>query len=296
MLSTSDSRGFSGQQRRRWLLSGLCLITLHIALLGADEPSLYIVGPNDTLAITVFDQPQLSGKFMVQPDGTFAFPLLGRVKVGGLSVQAIENDVRGRLTQGYLKNPQVSVTVDTFRSQQIFVMGEVRQPGSLQFTGNMTVIEALARAGSTTEHSGLDAVIIRPPAGVPPPDAAPPDAAVLQQAQDSKDSNLIRIDLQGLQSGTLSQNVTLRAGDTIFVPRAETVIVSGNVSSSGEKVIRRGMTVRQVLALAGGVTERGSTGRIQIIRKVEGHERTISANLQDVVQPGDTIVVRERFF
>src|SRR6185436_17554768 len=129
MLSTSDSRGFSGQLRRRWLLSGLCLITLHIALLGADEPSLYIVGPNDTLAITVFDQPQLSGKFMVQPDGTFAFPLLGRVKVGGLSVQAIENDMRDRLTKGYLKNPQLSVVVETYRSQQIFVIGEVKQPG-----------------------------------------------------------------------------------------------------------------------------------------------------------------------
>lgn len=296
MRSTSDSRRSSGQHRRRWLLSALCLITLHPPLLGADEPSLYIVGPNDTLAITVFDQPQLSGKFMVQADGTFAFPLLGRVKVGGLSVQVIESDVRDRLTRGYLKNPQVSVTVDQYRSQQIFVMGEVRQSGSLQFTGSMTLIEALARAGSTTEQAGLDAVIIRQPAGAPPADASLPDATVLQRAQDSKDSNLIRIDLQGLQSGALSQNVTLRAGDTIFVPRAERVIVSGHVSSPGEKVIRRGMTVRQVLALAGGATDRGSTGRIQIVRKVGAQERTIDASLQDVVQPGDTIVVRERFF
>jgi len=167
---------------------------------------------------------------------------------------------------------------------------------SLEFKGSMTVIEALARAGSITEHAGPEAVIIRLAENASAPDAPPDTAAALQRVQDSKDSNLIRIDLQGLQAGALSQNATLRAGDTIFVPRAETVIVSGNVSIPGEKVIRRGMTVRQVLALAGGVTERGSTGRIQIIRKVEGQERTIAATLQDVVQAGDTIVVRERFF
>ncbi len=74
------------------------------------------------------------------------------------------------------------------------------------------------------------------------------------------------------------------------------MIISGHVSSPGEKVIRRGTTVLQALALAGGVTDRGSTGRIQIIRRVDGHERTLNANLQDVVQPDDTIVVRERFF
>jgi polysaccharide export outer membrane protein len=68
------------------------------------------------------------------------------------------------------------------------------------------------------------------------------------------------------------------------------------VTTAGEYTIRPGMTVRQVLALAGGVTERGSTGRIQVIRKVDGRERTTSVDLSDVVQPNDTIVVRERFF
>ncbi len=105
--------------------------------------------------ITVFDQPQLTGRYIVQADGTFTFPLLGRLKAGGLSMQALENELRDRLVKGgFLKQPQVGVSVDQYRSQQIFVMGEVRQPGSLQFTGSMSIIEALARAGSTTEHAG----------------------------------------------------------------------------------------------------------------------------------------------
>ena len=89
--------------------------------------------------------------------------------------------------------------------------------------------------------------------------------------------------------------MALRAGDTIFVPRAPTVFVSGQVKTAGEYVIRSGMTVRQALALAGGVTDRGSTRRLQIIRRTDGKEVTMSVNLQTTVQPGDTIVVRERF-
>jgi polysaccharide export outer membrane protein len=267
------------------------LLTAVVPAVSADEPSLYIVGPNDLLSVTVYNQPQLSGKYMVQPDGTFTFPLLGRLKVGGLSVQAIENDVRDRLANGYLKNPQVGVSVDQYRSQQVFVMGEVRQPGGFQFTGAMTVIEALARAGSTTEQAGLEALIVRQPAGAPPL-----DAAALERAKASTDSNVIHINLENLQNGVMSQNATLQGGDTIFVPRAELVFLSGLVNTPGAHPYRKGMTVRQALALAGGVNERGSTRRIQIVRKVDGQERTINTNLKDLVQPGDTIVVRERFF
>jgi polysaccharide export outer membrane protein len=258
----------------------------------AAAPGQYVVGPNDALVVTVFDQPQLTGRYVVQADGTFTFPLLGRVSVGGLSLQAVENEVRDRLAKGYLKDPQVGVSVDQYRSQQIFVMGEVRSPGTFQFTGAMTLIEALARAGSTTDRAGLDAVIVRPVQE----GAAPPDATALRRAQSSDDSNVIHINLETLQSGTLSQNLMLRSGDTIFVPRAETVFVSGQVNRPGELVIRPGMTIRQVLSLAGGVTDRGSERRIQIIRQVDGKEQSIGANLQDKVRNGDTILVRERFF
>jgi polysaccharide export outer membrane protein len=74
------------------------------------------------------------------------------------------------------------------------------------------------------------------------------------------------------------------------------VFVSGQVSRPGEYVIRPGMTIRQVLSLAGGVTDRGSDRRIQIIRQVDGKEQNIGANLQDKVRNGDTVLVRERFF
>jgi polysaccharide export outer membrane protein len=275
--------------------SGLVLAFLSAsALCTAQSPDLheYIVGPNDILAITVVDQPQLSGKYIVRADGTFTFPLLGRLPAGGLTLQTVEDDMRSRLAKGYLKDPQLAVSVDQYRSQQIFVIGEVRNPGSLQFTGSMRLIEALARAGATTDRAGTDAVIVRQLNGGPPL----LDAAAIEHAPASKDAEVTRINLQNLQAGVLSENIALRSGDTVFIPRAQTCFVSGQVRSPGEYVIRKDMTVRQVLTLAGGANDRGSTRRLQIIRQVDGVEAKIDANLEDVVKPGDNIVVRERLF
>ena len=79
----------------------LLLMALQTAPAAPAEPSTYIVGASDVLAITVFNQPQLSGKFAVETDGTLAFPLVGRVPVGGLSIRAVEDEIRRRLSAGY---------------------------------------------------------------------------------------------------------------------------------------------------------------------------------------------------
>jgi polysaccharide export outer membrane protein len=266
------------------------MLTMGGEILLAAQPRPYVVGPNDVLAVTVFNQPQLTGKYVVEADGMFTFPLLGRVSVGGLTLRAVEDHLRERLAKGYLKDPQVSVVIEKYRSQHVYVMGEVRQPGAFELSGPITLVEALARAASTTDRAGNEALIVRSSNG------AVPDAATVESASGSTDAPVIRVNLQSLQTGTLSQNVALWPGDTVFVPRAEPVVVSGHVKTPGEYFLRRSMTVRQVIALAGGVTERGSTRRIQILRLQDGVEKTISADLKDQVQPGDTIVVRERLF
>lgn len=261
-------------------------------LAAQDVGGQYIVGPNDVLAILVFDQPQLSGKYTVQTDGTLTFPLIGRVKVGGQGIQEIENSVRERLADGFLKNPQVGVTVEQYRSQQVIIIGEVRNPQTLEFTGTLTLMTALAKAGSLTDRAAPEALVVRPSAGGAPLR----DAAAIERARQTRDTQVIQVDLDSLQSGTLTQNIVLRGGDTVVVPKAAGAFVSGHVVSPGEYPIRKGMTVRQLLALAGGTTDRGSTGRMQVIRKINNEERTLEIKLQDLVQPNDTIVVRERFF
>jgi len=109
-------------------------------------------------------------------------------------------------------------------------------------------------------------------------------------------AEVIRVDIRDLQRGSLSQNVQLFDGDTVFVPRAELVYVFGEVKNPGSYPIRSDTTVLQALSLAGGATERAALNRIRIVRMVKGEKKEIRAKLDDLVQPGDTIIVPERYF
>jgi polysaccharide export outer membrane protein len=106
----------------------------------------------------------------------------------------------------------------------------------------------------------------------------------------------VRLNVKDLQSGKTSQNVQLQDGDTIFVPKAETFFVTGHVRSPGSYVYEPGMTVLQAIATAGGLSERGSNKGIKILRTVNGAQKEISAKTTDAVQPGDTLVIRQRRF
>src|SRR5678815_5673656 len=88
------------------------------------QPTNYVVGPQDILTITSFDQEDLSGKYPVDADGTFTFPLIGRVKAGGLTLRELEAELKRRLKDGFFKDPQLSVGVDAYRSQKIHIVGE----------------------------------------------------------------------------------------------------------------------------------------------------------------------------
>ena len=100
-----------------------------------------------------------------------------------------------------------------------------------------------------------------------------------------------------MQNGVLPQNLRLEDGDTIFVPRAESVYVSGFVKNPGIYALQQKQTtVLQALSLAGGVTERGATTRVRIIRTVNNERKEIRVRLTDIVQPGDTVIVSERIF
>jgi polysaccharide biosynthesis/export protein len=264
------------------------LVLLGAAAAAQEAPKTvdYVVGAQDVLTITVFDEPQLSGRFRVDADGSFAFPFLGRVKAVGLTLRAIEADLRQRLREGYLRNPQVTVEVDQFRSQSVFVMGEVRSPGKYALSGTVTLIEALAQAGSVTSAAGNEILIIRAKEGKPVSASPGQDPGT--------DPDTIRVNLRELEGGKLAENLTLRDGDTIFVPKADRFFVIGQVRNPGSYVLDHGMTVMQAISLAGGTTDRGSNRRVRIVRMQDGKKREFDAQPTDLVQPGDTVVVRQR--
>lgn len=274
------------------------LIVLSVALLALSgrevsvqqptQPTNYVIGPQDILTITSFDQEDLSGKYPVDADGTFSFPLIGRVKAGGLTLRQLEAELKRLLKDGFFNDPQLAVAVETYRSQKIHIVGEVRNPGTYPLAGEMSLIEAIARAGSTLPTASGEALIVRAKTGAPASGPLMPNG---------EDIEATTIDLKELQSGALSKNVALRDGDTIFVPRAESVYVFGQVKNPGAyPILQRNTTVLQALSLAGGVTERGATGRIKIVRIEKGKTVEVKAKLTDIVRAGDTVMVPERFF
>src|SRR3984893_10937412 len=249
----------------------------------------YVVGPQDVLTITSYDQTDLSGKFALETDGTFTYPLIGRVKAGGMTLRQVEAQVRKQLKDdGYFNNPQITVAIETYKSQKIFVVGEVHNPGPYPLSGDMNLVEAIARAGSMLPTAGGEAVIVHP--------ASPGVSGPTLPTQDPA-ARIVRVDLRDLQNGAFSQNAALRDGDTIFVPRAESVYVFGQVKNPGAYPLQQTNTsVLQALSLSGGLTDRGSTTRIRIVRIVKGERKELKVKLTDMVQPGDTIIVAERFF
>ena len=256
----------------------------------------YIVGPQDVLIITSYDQPELTGKFTIESDGSFTYPYIGRISVGGMTLRALESELKKELAaQGFFKDAQITVAIEQYRSQKIYIVGEVRTPGAYPMSGNMRLVEVLALAGSTLPTASGEAVIVHASSESFVVDAA--RAADISDPAHSNSDRVARVDLRELENGNLRQNLALRSGDTIFVLRAENVYVFGQVRSPGAYPLRqRNTTVLQALSLAGGVTDRGATGRIQIIRIVDGKKVEIRGTLTDFIEPRDTIVVPERFF
>jgi len=258
-----------------------------LAQTGGDGPVTdYRVGAQDVLTITSYDQADLSGKFTVEADGTFTFPLIGRVKAGGLTLRALEDSLKTRLKdEGFFRNPQVTVAVETYRSQKIYVIGEVRSPGSYPLSGDMSLVEAIARAGSTLPSASGEAIIVHAPPGATGPSVP------------SQGANTETVDLRALQNGAGTLNIVLRDGDTISVLRAESVYVLGQVKNPNAYALQqKNTTVLQALSLAGGVTDRGSMSRIKLTRIVKGDKKELKVKLTDIVQPGDTIFVNDRLF
>ena len=269
----------------------MTILLSFLLLLQSPNPGVvaeYIVGPQDRLAITVFDEPTLSKTVTVDGDGSFEFPLIGRVTAGGMSVRQIATELRKRLgpPNGFLVNPQLNIEVETYRSQVVYVNGQVRIPGAVPLKGAMTIMDVLAQAGSPTAEAGSYVEVYRKPAGQSSHGPVDPSTAPTPPQ---------RVTMEDLRNGR-GQQILLGDGDTLNVPKAQTFIVNGFVRAPNTYVLDGDITVQKALAMAGGVTERGAQSRTKIQRIVNGSVVEIKARMSDLVKPNDTLVVPQRFF
>jgi polysaccharide export outer membrane protein len=248
------------------------------------QPS-YQIGAQDELKITVFDAEELSGPYRVDGDGYISFPLLGRISVGGSTLGETQEKIRTLLAAGYIRNPQLRVDINEYKSQSIFVSGEVRTPAELRMTGNMTLLKALAQAGSPLSSASSELTIARQRRGTT--GGAPGGAA--------ENNDVIRVNWRDLQTGR-ANDVPLQDGDVIFVPKAQTFYIQGFVRNPGTFVIEPGLTVEQAIALAGGLTERGTNRGMKASRMINGKTADVELKLSDKVQSGDVISIKQRLF
>lgn len=246
----------------------------------AHQP-LLLLGPGDQVTLHVFGQPNMDGNMYIADDGTVQVPLAGPVHVAGLSPTDAAHAVEAALRQKQiLVDPHVTFTIDTTRSQQVSILGEVHVPGKISITSNTTLLELLASAGGETPDGADNVYILR----------MGPDGAMQR----------LTVNLQQLNEAgptPAAAEFTMKGGDQVVVPRAAKIFVTGEVHAPGQFKFDADMTVLEALAHAGGITNMGSTHRIVIRRQQpDGNYRQISARLTDRIQPNDVVTVRERIF
>jgi polysaccharide biosynthesis/export protein len=259
-----------------------------------EESLEYSIGAEDIVKVTVLGHDDLTQTIVVQPDGTFIYPLIGRVKAADLTPKELERKITTLLAQGFVRNPQVTVSVQEYRSKTVFVVGEVSRPGSYSMSGRMTVLELLSKAGPTSA-AGVEVVIVRPKVAVSGP-LVPVDPSGAPNADVTAQADLIRVNIRDIQMGQLDKNVLVRPNDTVFVTQAARIFVTGEVRTPGAITFWPEATVRKAINTAGGFTADAATGRIRIVREVEGRAKEIKVSLDDPVQPGDTIIVKAKLF
>lgn len=260
-------------------LSFVVTATAQVGKEQAAARSDYQLGAGDAIRIQVFQSPDLTTEARISENGVISFPLIGVIRIAGMSPTEAEALIARRLREGrFLQNPQVTLNVTLFRSQQVSVLGNVKNPGryALETTG-MRLSEVLAMAGGITEN-GTDEVI-------------------LMTTRDGRMQRVV-IDLVDMfTAGDLSRDVPLTAGDVVYVNRAPQFYVYGQVQRSGMYPLDRGLSVAQAIAKGGGLTLRGTDKGIRVHRRYGNRTvQVLEPKLDDPVYPDDLIFVRESVF
>lgn len=249
----------------------------------------YRIGPMDLLEITVFELPALNQTVRVSEDGTITLALLGKVEVGGKTKDEIEIDLRRLLQEKkYVIDAEISVFIKEYQSQQVNLIGAVREPGPYELIGRKTLLQMISQAGGFSESAGRELFILR-------------------EGQ-TGDPASIRIDLDELLlEGNQELNIPLQANDIVNIPVDKTikVYVFGKVKRPGAIEIKKseGISIVQAIAEAGGPDEGADRSNVLLKRKDgEGEEVQIRVNLKKIIRgkepdielrAGDTIYVPE---
>jgi polysaccharide export outer membrane protein len=251
----------------------------------------YRVGPGDILEIAVFGNEDLSRSATIETSGTITFPLLGEVKVAGLSVAEVKNKLTTLLAKDYLVNPQVDVKVREYQSQFVIVVGELNNPGRKPLRGKTRLIDVLVDCGGFTPRASGDVEINR-------------TDGTFEGGKKSIRMHLGSAAMTPQDEVNLA--VLLRNGDIITASPKYYVTVEGEVNKPGRFVLEGELTVSGAISTAGGLTRFGSgdvklrrvdpqTGKITIL-EVDLKAVRQGKKPDPALEPNDVVTVSRRLF
>jgi polysaccharide export outer membrane protein len=264
----------------RWLLATMLLV-FGMAAQAAGMGD-YVLGPGDQIRITVYQNQDLMLDTRITESGTISYPLLGVIKIGGLSVSDAERKIATGLKEGnFLKQPQVSILVVDMKANMVSVLGLINRPGRYALgagAGGTKLSEILAQAGGIAAGAGADTVVV---------------TGTRDGKPFRKEIDFPRVFMAN--SGV--EDLVLANGDSVWVDRAPQVYIYGEVQRPGNMLMQRDMTVLQALAAGGGLTLRGTQRGIRVHRRdASGQVQIIQPDMNDKLQNGDVIYVKESLF
>jgi len=252
---------------------------------GAGPYASYRIGPMDLVSVEVLEDDSLDAETRVTEAGTIELPHVDPVTVAGLTTHEAALAL-GKALEKYLQRATVTLRIIEYRSQPITLLGAVRKPGTLPFSGRWTLIDAVTEAGGLTETGG--------------------DILVLRRASNGLSDQILIDRRELLERGNPDVNIPLFPNDLINVPVATdiTVFLIGEVASPGAVVFRSTdrITLLAALARAGGLTGRASNK--VLVRRFESdaelrvnYKKLLAGSQPDVeLSDGDLIIVKESFF
>lgn len=258
-----------------WLLMAICLSLPGAAMAASNDT----IGTGDSVRVTVFENPDLTTEARVSSQGSIRFPLLGNVKLAGMTPTSAGEQIAKLLNDGkIIRNAQVSVAIVQVRSQQVSVLGEVAKPGRYVLDETRsTLTDMLAQAGGIGPNGDSVVTVIRNRNGKP---------------------EKLEIDVPKMyRTGDMSANIEIENGDTIFVRKAPMFYIYGQVQKAGSYRLENNMTVMQAISMSGGLTLYGTERGIKIARRSpDGLLPKKDAQLADLVKADDIIYVQESLF
>jgi len=233
----------------------------------------YKIGPEDLLEIDVFQVPELKTTARVSSKGFIKLPLTDSIEASGLSVSELESLIAKRLEK-YVTEPLVGVFVKEYRSQQISVLGSVKDPKVYYATGQRYLLDMLSMAGGLTLDAG--------------------SVCIIQRTSQSNDNSMtvstekIVVDLNRLLlDGNADLNIPVYGGDVIQVPKSGIFFVDGAVGGSGEYNLKHKLTFTQAISMAKGLDSTASHSNIRIFRDTGKPEREVIELDYDAVLSGE---------